>query len=316
VGPDVVEVQPDGLRLVMSVQEPTEAARERFDAAVARLPPGMRTRVSWVFAQWPGRVLVGIAAKSIRIELFDRSMTIAAQFFTSVFPILIILGSWVGWDDNTFTDVLPDELQEVLDGAIGNQSESATFGIIGALIVLGSATSLSRALTRAFAATWDLPRPHIRLTSAWRWVAVVLALALALVMTRTLSQFIRDLTPPTLWEIVAAVTLDVLLAVFVPWMLLSGQVPVRCLLPGAVFFGLLMLVVRPAAGAWLPRALEVSADRYGAIGVAFTYLAWLYVLSFCFLAASVVGQVIATDPGRLGGLVRGNGPATRPAPSR
>ena len=295
----------------LSVQEPAEAAREKFDAAVARLPPGMRTRVSWVFAQWPGRVAVNIAAKSIRIELFDRSMTIAAQFFTSVFPILIIVGSWVGWDDDTVTDVLPDELQEVLGGAIGNQSDSATFGIVGALIVLGSATSLSRALTRVFAATWDLPRPHIRLTSAWRWVAVVLVLALALVVTRTLSRFLEDLTPPTLWELGASVAIDVLLAVFVPWLLLSGQVPVRWLLPGAVVFGLVMVVTRPAAGAWLPRALEVSADRYGAIGVAFTYLAWLYVLSFCFLAAHVVGQVIATDPGGLGRLVRGGGePAT------
>ena len=70
-----------------------------------------------------------------------------------------------------------------------------------------------------------------------------------------------------------------------------------------------MVSVRPASVAWLPRALEVSADRYGPIGVAFTYLAWLYVASFCFMGAAVLGHVIATDRGRLGRWIRGNPPA-------
>jgi membrane protein len=55
----------------------------------------------------------------------------------------------------------------------------------------------------------------------------------------------------------------------------------------------------------MPRALDVSAERYGSIGVAFTYLAWLYVLSFCFLAASVIGQVVTSDPGGFGRWIRG-----------
>jgi membrane protein len=39
--------------------------------------------------------------------------------------------------------------------------------------------------------------------------------------------------------------------------------------------------------------------------VAFTYLAWLYVVSFCFLATATVGRVIATDTGQLGTWIRG-----------
>ena len=62
--------------------------------------------------------------------------------------------------------------------------------------------------------------------------------------------------------------------------------------------------MRPASAFWLPRALETSADRYGAIGVAFTYLAWLYVAALCFIATAVIGQVVATDRGRLGAWVR------------
>ena len=66
------------------------------------------------------------------------------------------------------------------------------------------------------------------------------------------------------------------------------------LLPGAVIAALTMLTVRPATAAWLPHALETSADKYGFIGVAFTYLAWLYVIALTLLATAVIGQVIAT----------------------
>jgi membrane protein len=76
-------------------------------------------------------------------------------------------------------------------------------------------------------------------------------------------------------------------------------------------FALLMLAVRPATAAWLPHALEVSAERYGSIGVAFTYLACLYTASLCFLATALIGQVIAKDRGALGVWIRQGPRASR-----
>ena len=69
-------------------------------------------------------------------------------------------------------------------------------------------------------------------------------------------------------------------------------------------FAAVMLAVRPASAVWLPRALATGADRYGSIGVAFTYLAWLYVVAFCVLGTAVIGSVVATDKGWLGELFR------------
>jgi membrane protein len=64
--------------------------------------------------------------------------------------------------------------------------------------------------------------------------------------------------------------LAILVAAFMPWLLLVNRVPVRRLIPGAVVFALAMLVARPAYEAFLQRALEDSADQYGSIGVTFT----------------------------------------------
>ena len=238
----------------------------------------------------------------MRVEAIDRSMTIAAQFFTSVFPIVILLATWAdeGNADRLAKQVsVPQQTQSVLQDAFQG-ADTATYGVVGALLVLASATSLSRALTRAFAAIWSLPRPKPNLGSAWRWLAAVLALALALIVVRTLGDSIDGLPPRDAWPVALSFTLDVVVAAFVPWVLLSGGVRLRHLVPGGLVMGLVMLVFRPATATWLPQTLEASADRYGSIGVAFTYLGWLYAACFCFLGAAIIGQVIASDCGALG----------------
>jgi membrane protein len=278
-------------------------ARAATDAVLHRLPPWLQRWVSKALDAWPGRILIDTIANFVRIETFDRSMTLAAQFFSSVLPIVILLATW--GDPRDFADALdmPEESRSVVEQAVQG-AEGAAFGVVGALVVLASATSLSRALTRAFAAIWRLPRPRARLGSAWRWVAVILVLALSLVVVRAVAAPMSVLPPREVWPVVASFILDVTVSVFVPWVLLSGDLRARLLVPGAVIFALVMLAVRPATQVWLERALEVSADRYGSIGVAFTYLTWLYVLSFCFLTAGVLGQTIATDRGKFGGWIR------------
>jgi membrane protein len=288
------------------MQEPG-AVEAMAGAAIERLPVRVRGVVVWLLARWPGRIAFRSAAACVRIEIFDRSMTIAAQFFTSVFPILILIATLFGSvDTRTMAEVvnMPEESRSLLDQALQNTGAS-TFGVVGVLIVFASATSLSRALTRAYAAIWLLPRPRSSLRSAWRWLAVVVSLALSLVVVRALSGFMAGVPPGGVWQRVVAFAIDVAMTLLVPWLLLSGVIPVRRLLPTSLLFAMLMLVVRPASELWLPRALEVSADRYGSIGVAFTYLAWLYVVAFTLLLSAVVGRAVAMDEGWLGRWFRG-----------
>jgi membrane protein len=65
-----------------------------------------------------------------------------------------------------------------------------------------------------------------------------------------------------------------------------------------------MLAVRAVGSVYLPRALHASAGRYGTIGVAFTYIGWLYVVAFCRLLTVVFGHVRAYDEGPLGRWIR------------
>lgn len=274
-----------------------------------------RTRPS--FPQlWPGRTVLRSLRAFTRVELFDRSMTVAAQLFTSIFPLLILLATWATRRDaDRLADAvsMPEQSRETLEDAVAAAWNNA-FGLVGLLVVLVSATGVSRALTRAFAVIWELPRPKSNLRSLWRWVAAVLGLVASLLAVRGLGRVVEGVPPTGAWSAVVAFASDLAISLFVPWVLLAGVVRARLLLPGAVIAAAVNIAVRPATLAWFPNALEESADHYGSIGVAFTYLALLYSVALGFLATAIVGQVIATDPGRLGTWIRGSGESGPAAP--
>ncbi|MFF5078028.1 YhjD/YihY/BrkB family envelope integrity protein [Actinoplanes sp. NPDC000266] len=262
---------------------------------------------SWASTRWPGRVGLGTLATIVRLEIFDRAMTLAAQLFTSIFPLLIMAAVLLGrtFDEKLAELVkLPDEVARVLNEAVSGSSVGA-FGVVGGLIVLVSTTSLARAFTRAYATIWNLPRPRSSPKHAWRWLLAVVVLTLSVVAVQLLVRAAMEAPAPYLTVALVTLAADFGGALFVPWILSARQIRARLLVPGAVLFAAAMLVLRPAGSVYLPHALDISSARFGTIGVAFTYIGWLYVLSFAYLITAAAGQAIATDPGRLGRMIRG-----------
>lgn len=272
-------------------------------------PPRWATAVwAWASTRWPGRVGLGTLASIVRLEIFDRAMTLAAQLFTSIFPLLIMMAVLLGrsFDERLASVVkVPEEVARVLGEAVAGSSLSA-FGVVGGLIVLVSTTSLARAFTRAYATIWNLPRPRSSPRHAWRWLVTVIVLALSVVGIQLLVRAAMEAPAPYLTTALVTLLADFGGALFVPWILIARKVPARMLAPGAALFGAAMLILRPGGALYLPHALEVSSARFGTIGVAFTYIGWLYVLSFAYLVTAAAGQVIATDQGRLGEWIRGH----------
>jgi membrane protein len=290
---------------------PPEFRHDEWEARVARvlarLPPRLRPPVAWLARQWVGRLLARTTAALVRVQIFDRAMTLAAQIFTSVFPLLILVATLVG--GTTARRVadwagLPTSSRALLGDAMSN-SGLAAFGVVGSLVVLLSSTGLARALTRAYTAVWAVRHVPAGPRASWRWLATVLVLAAYAVGTRLLDGLTKGLPRPHLWLAVLLLLADCGLAVLLPRLLLGGAISPRALAAGGVIFGLAMLVIRPVGSVYLPRALQSSADRYGTIGVAFTYIGWLYVLAFCLLMTAILGQVVAQDEGALGRLIRG-----------
>jgi membrane protein len=244
---------------------------------------------------------------ALRVQIFDRSMTLAAQAFTSIFPLLIMFGSLLGARNaNAIADTieLPASSRQLLADALGDTG-FGTFGVFSALIVLFSATGLARAMVRAYAATWGIAKVRSGPAAAARWLLVVLLLSAFVIGSRMIGRLGDDTPWPWITDSVTLFVADVVVTILLPVMLLGGTVPARRLVPGGIAFGLVMLAVRPAGHIYLPRALRSSNEHYGTIGLAFTYIGWLYVISFCLLGTAVIGQVLAEDQSLLGQVIRG-----------
>ena len=56
---------------------------------------------------------------------------------------------------------------------------------------------------------------------------------------------------------------------------------------------------------YLPRALVSASRQFGALGIAFTYIGWLFIVAFVLVCSTVLGAVLARDESRLARLIVG-----------
>jgi membrane protein len=246
------------------------------------------------------RIAMTFVHDLMAIEPFDRAMTLAAQAFVSIFPLLITWAAFVHDGSNGVgrqladTLHLSDSVTAVLDKSLPADPEgSATFGVISLLIVLISATSLSRALGRMYAKAWHVPPSGWG--DGWRWLVVIVAISAGAVATQYLNQSSDVATRVA--ALFPIFLVNTVLYAWMPWLLLMRRVSLLRLLPSAALMGIGSAVLSLAGHLYLPHALEIAADHFGSLGVAFAFIGWLFVVCFVLVVATVLGAVIVQDEG-------------------
>ena len=266
------------------------------------VPAPVRKVLARFADSWPGRIVDRGMRALVEVEVFDRSMTLAAQAFTSVFPLLILVATLRPRQDQVGSSLadslgLNTQARQSLEAAMpAAGSAASTFGVIGALVVLVSSTSFSRALVRMYVRIWDAPRPST-LRGFWRLIAVLLGVVLLLVLLTVVRRVLSGVPFSSLAEALVSFVLGCLLWTWVPWLLLAHQVPVRMLVPGGVLMAVCMMVLGVAGGIYLPIALSSAIRQFGVLGVSFTYVTWLFAIMIALVASTAVGAVIARDAG-------------------
>jgi membrane protein len=186
---------------------------------------------------------------------------------------------------------------------------SATFGVLGLLIVLLSATSFSRALTRMYAKAWTVRPPGW--AGGWRWIAAIVAIAGATVGLQTVDAALGDARSGVVGVLLLTWLVHSFLWTWVPWLLLGARVPWLLLAPGGVMMGVAAVVMSVVGRIYLPPALEHASDRFGDLGVAFAYIGWLFAFAFVLIVATLLGMVLARAPGPFSRMLeRRTGPWT------
>ncbi|WP_063774814.1 YhjD/YihY/BrkB family envelope integrity protein [Kitasatospora azatica] len=253
--------------------------------------------------QLPGQVpLVGRAlAELLRVNVLDNASRLAAQAFLTALPALFVVAviapASIRADvTNSLREQLglqgasQQQMQQLM--AAHHDSEAQSFGALGAVVTLLSATALARALQRVCERCWQLPRARTRV-AAWRWLVWLVVWLVYLV----LQVPIRKGFGVGWW---LGVPLTFLIGSLLWWwtqrLLLGGRVRWYPLLPGALLCGVSMAGVGVASQVYLPRAVGRSVAQFGPIGVVFTVLSWLIMVFTVVTLALVLGRVVAEEP--------------------
>ena len=179
----------------------------------------------------------------------------------------------------------------------------ASVGILGVVLTLLTATSFARALQRSYQLAWRLPPVGIR--AAWRPLALVVGLALYIELLFLFGRLVRGIPAGSVLEDLVTFAGACVLWTGAGWILLAGRVRPRLLAAGGLLTAVGFASLRRLSALYLPSLVAGNQEQFGLLGVAFTLFSWLSACSFIIVVATVLGAVLAEDPGRLGRFIRG-----------
>ncbi|WP_078851508.1 YhjD/YihY/BrkB family envelope integrity protein [Streptomyces sp. NRRL S-237] len=257
-------------------------------------------------------VITHVTERMVGVNIFDSATRLAAQCFLTAVPLLFVVASFApeAVRDQLVSSVRTmfgltgqanDQLTDVFDGS-GEEDIRNAVGSVGAVVVLLSATAVSRAMQRLCRRAWEIPRTGTRI-AIWRWFAWIGAWMVLLIFQGP----VRDGFGVGLW---LGIPLTLLLQTAAWWwsqhLLLAGVIRWPPLLPGALITAAAVTVLSLGARVYMPIALNRSLATYGSTGSVFVLLSWLIVLCVAVAVGITLGAALAQEPylaRRLGGAL-------------
>jgi membrane protein len=229
----------------------------------------------------------------IDLQGFDRGVALAGQAFTALIPLLIVYGAVTSKaSGRDFADHLVDAF-DLTGAAAANVRQAfapsteveSSISVLGAVILVFSALSFTRALQRLYQLAWDQGSLGMR---AAKWGLIWLAVVVATVTVRPLLlAAVHGVT-----RVVCSVAVAGLVWLITPYVLLGRRVSWRRLAPTAVLTGVGMTGLALASAVWMPHSVATSAGQFGTIGIAFALLSWLVGYGVVLVVTAAGGAVI------------------------
>jgi membrane protein len=224
----------------------------------------------------------------LRLNAIDRSLALGAQAFGAVIPLLILLAA-IAPGDRTMADELIDRFNlggasaRAVRDAFAVSAEQAGTTALSVLVLIVSVLSFTRRLHRLYEDTWDLQQRGL-LGTGWglAWIVVLSIYA-------SLHPALDDSFGGT-GRVVISLAGAFALGLLTPYLLLGRRVPWRRLVPQAGLTAAGMLGLGIWSAIYMSPAIESSAAAYGAIGIAFAMLTWLWGLGIVLVGAAIYGS--------------------------
>jgi membrane protein len=253
-----------------------------------------------------------LAERVAAVGFIQAAVVLAAQTFMALFPLLIgvvaLAPARVSESITTFlrsrmglAGATTDQVQQLV--ASRDQLHSA-MTIFGALVVLGSATSFTRALQHVYESAWGLPKVGLRgSVRGFFWlIGLVIYVAMFGVMYQLTASHAVGIQ---VLRAVLAVAGAFVLWWLTPFVLLCGRVRLRALAMTGLLTGFALSIASWLSTVLLPRMVRSSQEQYGIIGAVFALQSWLVVLASLIVGAALLGAFAAESGGLVGRWARG-----------
>jgi membrane protein len=235
----------------------------------------------------------GLLAGALAFRLFGALLPLALL-------IAVILGHATTIDSDAPRDVGeaigigPALLQSVADSsklATGTRWSVAAFAVFA---LLWSATSAARAVRAVHSLAWEggigrfgrpLPAALVLLAALAAFLVVILAAAKARAELGTVGLLIS----------IAVFAAFTAIWLGVAWLLPHGDAEWTDLVPGALLMAFGVQVIHLGTVLFIAGKVERASQTYGSLGVAFTLLLWLYVVSRVIVASAMLNAALAQN---------------------
>jgi membrane protein len=180
-----------------------------------------------------------------------------------------------------------DLVTESVTKAQDTRAATTVIGLVG-LVWVGSSFAVT--VASAYDHAWGVEQRFARarlIGLLWLLGAGILLTAGALV-TSALSAFPWPFIPAVL---VASLTINTALWLWTSWVLPNRRVPLRLLVPAAVFGAIALEALKVIGVFVVPRLVSKSSALYGTIGVFFALVAWLWFFGRVVVFVTIIERL-------------------------
>ena len=268
-------------------------------------------QVTAVREQMERTLLWQVWDRMLEIEFVDRSVALAGKAFVSLFPLVIVVASFMPEHirDSIFTTLTHrlglggDALVTAKEAFTSADDVRKATGILGLVLTVFFASSFTTALQRVYLRAWRR-RPASAAGRYVRGTAWFLVLVALMAVLGGLRALFGD-GPQFVVFVVLSLTAVTGLWWFTAWFLLMGQVRWRVLIPTGVITGIATQTYAMSATLWMPQTVARNETQFGFFGVALALVTWFTGAAICVIVGACAGSVLAADTGATGAFIRG-----------
>ena len=224
----------------------------------------------------------------LRFNIIDRSLALGAQAFGAVIPLLIVVEAAQPGQESLADDLiqrfkLTGAAAETVRTAFTTPNDESATTALGVLVLIVSALAFTRRLQRLYEESWSLPTRGLRGTG---WGIVWLAFLAVYASLHPALDGLLNGPISTMFSIAGAL----LFGLVTPLLLLGRRKGWHALILQAVLTAAGLTALGVWTAVYMPHAIGSSAASYGAIGVAFALLTWLWGMGIVLVCAAVYGS--------------------------